>query len=187
MKRLINAFSICVLALAVLLSGACAQKQESAPPATATAAPADKGELKLGDAPQPVQQTVKAQIGNGELVGFGTEREKGETLYEAELKINGRAKNLLVNASGAVVTVEEEHSLSELKPALQAEIQKTAGKSRIVFLESVTKGGKLEGYEIRVQDATGKESGMALTATGKLQPKEEEEDEEDEKDEDGRK
>ena len=180
MKLRTNQLLILALTLALLFSGACAPKGSADKNPDA---PAKQEGLTLGEVPAPVQKTIQEQMGSGVLVGFTAEKEKGQTLYEAELRVAGRARNLLVDASGGLVEVETELALTELEAKLQAEIQKTVGKSKIVMLESVTKNNKLEGYELLVQDAKGKESEMVLTVTGKLKPKGGEDEEEDEDDE----
>jgi hypothetical protein len=142
------------------------------------------GGMQIKDAPAAVEKTVLEQSAGGTLVGFTTEKENGETLYEAEMKISGHSKNLLIDASGSIRTVEEETTLSALAPAVQAEVQKSVGKSKILAMESVTKRGKLQGYELQIQDAKGEESGLNLSPAGKPQKDEEGEDEDDDDEED---
>lgn len=40
--------------------------------------------------------------------GFSQEKESGQTYYEAELMVNGHTKDVLVDANGSVVGVEEQ-------------------------------------------------------------------------------
>ena len=142
--------------------------------------------LEVKGAPAPVQKTVMEQSDGGTLVGFTTEKEKGETLYEAEMKVGGHSRNLLIDASGTVREVEEETELSALPKGVQAEVQKSVGKSKIMSMEAVTKSGKLAGYELRIQDAKGKESGLNLNAEGKRKAKDEDGEDDDDDEEDGK-
>jgi len=76
---------------------------------------------------------------------FSTEKEKGETFYEAELVVNGHSKDVLIDVSGAVVEVEEEMALDSLSADVKAGLQAKAGKGKILKVESLTKKGKTGG------------------------------------------
>ena len=116
------------------------------------------------------------------LVGFTTEKEKKETLYEAEMKSNGHSKNVLIDSNGEIREVEEEATLTALPAAVQTQVQKSVGKSKILAMESITKKGQLVGYELQVQDPKGKSSELNLKADGRVQDKEDGEDDDDEED-----
>jgi hypothetical protein len=49
--------------------------------------------IQIKSAPAPVEKTVLEQSAGATLVGFTTEKKKNEILYEAEMKVNGHAKN----------------------------------------------------------------------------------------------
>ena len=181
MERRVRHVLVCLTALLLLSLSSCAQQQSVQ--AKDEESKQNEG-LKLQGAPAAVEKTVKEQSAGGMLVGFSTEKEANETLYEAEMKINGHSKNLLIDSSGNIREVEEETTLSALPPGVQSEVQKSVGKSKILAMEAVSKAGKLVGFELRVQDAKGKESGLNLKADGRPAGKDEDgEDEDDEEDE----
>jgi hypothetical protein len=101
--------------------------------------------------PAPVQKTVDEQTKGSAVLGFAIEEEKGKTFYEAETKVNGHTKDLLIDASGNVVEVEEEVAFNALPQEVQNGLKKAAGIGKLGKVESLTKGGKLVGYEAVVQ------------------------------------
>jgi hypothetical protein len=129
----------------------------------------EKAEKKIAlkDLPKAVQQTVQEQSKGAQIVGIGKEVENGKTSYEVEMKINGHAKDIEIDADGILVEVEEEVALTSLSPAVQLEINKSAGKGKILKLESLTKDSQLKGYEAMVETA-GKKAEIAMTPDGKL-------------------
>lgn len=101
--------------------------------------------------PPAVQATVKQQSEGATLRGLAKEVENGKTFYEAELKVNGHTKDVLMDADGKVVSIEEEIPLASVPAAIKAEIEKQAGKRKIQFVESVTKDGAIAYYEAHVK------------------------------------
>lgn len=139
MKARITLLSVTALiALSILLSSvASAQNSEK--------------KVKMKDLPPAVQATVKQQSEGASLRGLAKEVENGKTFYEAELKVNGRTKDVLIDTDGKVVSVEEEVALSAVPAAARAEIEKQAGKRKIQLVESVTKDGAIAYYEVHVK------------------------------------
>jgi hypothetical protein len=94
----------------------------------------------MKDLPPTVRKTVEEQSKRATLRALSREVEAGKTYYEAELKVDGRSKDVLMDPTGAVVEIEEEATLDSLPESARAAIEKQAGKRRIVSVESVTKG-----------------------------------------------
>lgn len=107
--------------------------------------------VKMEQLPAAVQKTVKEQSKGATIRGFSKEVEKGKTFYEAELTVNGHAKDMLIDENGTVVEVEEEVALDSIPAAAKAAIQKGAGTGKILKVESITKGGALVAYEAQIQ------------------------------------
>ncbi|HWQ36737.1 MAG TPA: PepSY domain-containing protein [Blastocatellia bacterium] len=107
--------------------------------------------VRMKDLPPAVQATVKAQSKGAQIRGLSRETEKGQTLYEVELKISGHNKDVLIDESGKVISVEEQVTLDSLPAAVKAEIQKQAGRGRIAMIEWVTKDGTLAYYEAHIK------------------------------------
>ena len=61
---------------------------------------------------------------------FATEVEKGKRLFEAELEINGRSKDISMGKNGNIVEVEQEVTMDSLPAAVQDALKKRAGAGR---------------------------------------------------------
>ena len=138
--------------------------------------------VKMKDLPEAVRKTVQEQSKGATLRGLAKEVEDGKTFYEAELKVNGHNKDVLIDPTGAVVEIEEQVAQASLPADVRATIQKAAGKGKITAVESITKNNTLEAYEAHVTKA-GKKSEIKVTTDGKLitaekEPGEKEEEEE---------
>lgn len=156
---------LAVLALSLLFLGAAwAQEKEKAKEKEQA-----KGEkkLELKDLPKAVQATVQKESQGATLVGLGTESEAGKTIYELETKISGHTRDLLIDAKGIVLEVEEETAIGSLPATVQAEVSKSLGKAKLVKLETVAKGGKMTGYSALV-DKGGKQSEIEMGPDGKV-------------------
>ena len=147
----------------------------------ATARPQDsEKKVKMSDLPEAVRKTVQERSKGATIRGLSKEVEDGKTFYEVELKVNGHNKDMLVDASGAVVEIEETVALSSLPAAVKATILKSAGKGKITSVESITKNNTLEAYEAHVTKA-GKKSEIKVAPDGKLITTEKEQGEKEEK------
>jgi hypothetical protein len=143
----------CKLAVALALTTiAFAQEQEK--------------KIQRGDLPPAVEKTVAAQSHGAAIKGFSEENEKGQTFYEAEMMVNGHSKDVLMDANGAVVEVEEQVALDSLPQAAKDGLQAKAGKGKIRKVESLTKHDKLVAYEAQVT-TDGKKSEVQVGPDGK--------------------
>ncbi len=129
-------------------------------------ASAQEKKIKRADLPPAVEKTVAAQSVGATIRGFSTEKEKGETFYEAEMMVNGHSKDVLIAADGTVVEVEEQVVLDSLSAEVKAGLQTKAGKGKILKVESLTKKSKLVAYEAQV-DTNGKKSEVQVGPDGK--------------------
>jgi hypothetical protein len=154
-----RSLALAVFAVSLMISGT-AWTQE--------AKEKSEGEKKIvmKNLPKPVQQTVQAQSKGATVLGISKEIEDGQTFYEAEMKVDGRSKDILIDAKGALVEIEEEVNLNSMPAPLQAEIRKSLGTAKLLKLESITKSEKLTGYEAAVE-AAGKRSEISMGPDGK--------------------
>jgi hypothetical protein len=119
--------------------------------AASAVADAQEKKLKREQLPPAVEKTVAAESQGATIKGFATEVEKGKRLYEAELMIDGRSKDISMDKNGNIVEVEEEVAMDSLPPAVQDGLKHAAGKGTIGKVESLTKNGKLVAYEGHVK------------------------------------
>jgi hypothetical protein len=132
----------------------------------AGASSAQEKKIKRSDLPPAVEKTVAAQSEGATIKGFSTEKEKGETFYEAEMMVSGHSKDVLIAADGTVVEVEEQVVLDSLSAEVKAGLQAKAGKGKILKVESLTKKGKLVAYEAQVE-TNEKKSEVQVAPDGK--------------------
>ncbi len=125
-----------------------------------------ENEIKRSDLPAAVEKTVAAQSKGATIKGFAKEVEDGKTFYEAELTVNGHAKDILMDPQGNIVEVEEEVDLASLPAAVKDGLTKAAGKGKITLVETLTKKDKLVAYEAVVKNGS-KESEVQVGPDGK--------------------
>jgi|ERR1700730_6359939 hypothetical protein len=129
-------------------------------------AAAQEKKVKRSDLPPAVEKTVASQSEGATIKGFSEEEEDGKTLYEAELIVNGHTKDVLIDASGTVVEVEEEVALDALPTSVKTGLMAKAGNGKLSKVESLTKHGKLVAYEAQV-NTNGKKSEVQVGPEGK--------------------
>jgi len=122
--------------------------------------------IKRADLPRAVEKTVAAQSQGGTIKGFSQEKEKGQTFYEAEMIVSGHSKDILMDANGAIVEVEEQVEFEKLPAEVKAGLTSKAGKGTIKKVESITKHDKLVAYEAQVTSG-GKRSEVQVGPDGK--------------------
>jgi hypothetical protein len=127
---------------------------------------AQEKKIKRSDLPPAVEKTVTVQSAGATIRGFSTEKEKGQTLYEVEMTVNGHSKDISMAADGSIVEIEEQVALDSLSPEVKAGLQAKAGKGKILKVESLTKKDKLVAYEAQV-DTNGKKSEVQVGPDGK--------------------
>jgi len=127
---------------------------------------AQEKKIKRSELPPAVEKTVAAQSAGATIKGFSTEKENGQTLYEAEMTVNGHSKDISMTADGSIVEIEEQVVLDSLSADVKAGLQTKAGKGKILKVESLTKKGKLVAYEAKV-DTNGKKSEVQVGPDGK--------------------
>jgi hypothetical protein len=122
--------------------------------------------IRRSDLPPAVEKTVAEQSKGATIRGFSQEKENGQTYYEAELMVNRHTKDVLVDANGSVVEVEEQVSTESLPAAVRQSLQDKAGRGKLVKVETLTKKDKLVAYEAKVL-TNGKTSEVQVGPDGK--------------------
>lgn len=123
--------------------------------------------VKMKDLPPAVQKTVREQSKGATIRGLAQETEDGKTNYEVELKVNGHNKDVLIDPSGEVVSIEEQVTLASLPAAVRTAIEQNAGTGKIGMIESITEGGAIVAYEAHVRKA-GKSMEIKVNPDGQL-------------------
>jgi uncharacterized membrane protein YkoI len=129
-------------------------------------APGQEKRIKRSDLPPAVEKAVVEQTQGPTIRSFSQEKENGQTFYEAELMVNGHSKDILMDADGAVVEVEEQVATESLSPTVRAGLRAQAGNGKLVKVETLTKKGKLVAYEAQVL-TNGKKSEVQVDPDGR--------------------
>jgi uncharacterized membrane protein YkoI len=119
--------------------------------------------VDLSKYPPAVRATIEAESKNATLKGVSKETENGKTEYEAETIVDGKSRDLLIDATGKVVEVEQEISLDAAPAAVRDALQ---SHGKVLKLETVLREG-VTTYEAHVQSKSGKKSEVVLDANGK--------------------
>jgi hypothetical protein len=95
------------------------------------------------------------------------------------LKVSGHNKDVIIDPTGTVVTVEEEVMLASVPSAARAEIEKQAANGKIQMVESITENDRIVAYEAHIK--VGKKSlEVKVSPDGQLLATESDSDDEDE-------
>lgn len=116
-----------------------------------TRAWAQETAVRRTDLPAAVQHTVTARSAGAVVKGFTRETEHGQTFYEAEMTVNGRSRDLLMDQQGKVVEIEEEVAVDSLPAAVRSALRARAEGGTIERVESLTRQGRLVAYEAVVK------------------------------------
>jgi hypothetical protein len=133
---------------------------------------AQEKKIKRSDLPPAVEKTVAAQSQMATIRGLSQEEEKGQIYYEAELLVDGHSKDVLMDADGAIVEVEEQVAIDSLPAAVKEGLQSKAGSGKLTKVDSLTKHNKLVAYEAQVLTG-GKKSEVEVGPDGKPLDREE--------------
>jgi hypothetical protein len=127
---------------------------------------AQEKKIKKEELPAVVQKTADEQSKGATVRGYSTEMEDGKTIYEVQLTVNGKSRDVSIDSSGGVIEVEDQIDFASLPDAVQAGLKKKAGAGRILRVEAMTKKDRLVAYEA-VVDTAGKKHEIQVGPDGK--------------------
>ena len=136
----------------------------------AGAAHAQDSERKvtMKELPPAVQKAITDYaVSHGATVrGVAAETEKGKHLFEAELSVKGRNRDVTFDEEGAVFTLEEEVPIAQIPAGARTSIEKAAAGGTITMVEAVTEKGNTI-YEGHIAKG-GKRSEVKVNAAGEV-------------------
>jgi hypothetical protein len=100
--------------------------------------------------PAAVLQHAKLEAGDATIRGCVKDKENGKLTYEVETLKDGKSKDITLDASGAVLEVEQEVAGSSLPAAVSDAIAKVANGNKVGKVESVTREGAIASYETTI-------------------------------------
>jgi hypothetical protein len=130
---------------------------------------AEDEKYTFDDLPKAVKKTVKAKYPEAKIRGVAKEKnEEGDTVYEVEMTIKGKAVDIIVDGEGDIETIEEEIDADDLPKAIQAVASKTFPKGKITKAEKVTDEDKKVTYEIFVKIGDKEPFEVLMAKDGKI-------------------
>jgi uncharacterized membrane protein YkoI len=102
---------------------------------------------RLAQLPKPVQDTIRAQLGQGKLDGVTRSSEDGDTIYDVEMTRDGKVRGFTVRADGELLAMEV--FLAETPAAVQKVIQQQQGPGKLEGIDRTTVKGRIQ-YEASV-------------------------------------
>jgi hypothetical protein len=120
--------------------------------ATAAQLPAAQAEAHVPckTLPAAVLHQAKVEAGDATIRGCVKDKEDGKLTYEVKTLKDGRSRDILFDASGTVLEVEQEVAAGSLPPAVSDAIARAANGSKVGKVESVTRGGVIASYETTI-------------------------------------
>ena len=118
---------------------------------TTGAAQATEKKVKLADLPPAVQTTVDSQAGGNTVTGFTKDTVEGNTLYKANLVVDGRARVITIAPDGTVSSVQNEIAWESVPADIQTTLTKAAGKGKLSDFSSVSTDGKIVSYNAMLE------------------------------------
>src|ERR1700716_3633029 len=99
--------------------------------------------VKMAQLPPAVQKAVNDYTASRKatLRGLSTETEKGKQLFEAEMRVNGKNRDVTFDEAGAIFALEEETTIDQIPADARSAIEKAATGGRIARVETITEGG----------------------------------------------
>ena len=135
---------------------------------TAVRAGAADKKIAKEDVPQPVMQSVNARLPGAEFTSAEKENEKGNVVYDLELKHEGLKYEMDVKEDGTIMEIEKQvkHGPKAVLDAVKAKYPNASVKE--VMAVSVVKGKqeKLDRYEVTI-GTDRKEKEVVVSLDGK--------------------
>ncbi|MGH9705000.1 MAG: PepSY-like domain-containing protein [Candidatus Acidiferrales bacterium] len=126
----------------------------------------EKGSLKLGDLPPGAQVAVKEQSAGGTLRNLWVGSNKGEKVFGAVIVSGGKRKEVVVNADGKIVDVQQEVNVESLPPAMRKSLKEQPQGAKILNVSKETENGVVK-YELET-DVEGRSRNLSFDSTGKV-------------------
>jgi len=111
---------------------------------------AEAKKIKKADLPAEVRKTVDRESSGARVVAYWLDEDEGASIYEVDLKVNGRKKGIVVSVDGEVTTVQEQVTWEDLPRAVQRSFRREAGENDIEEVHVVMHHGEVAGYVARI-------------------------------------
>ncbi len=138
---------------------------------------ADEEKVPLDKVPKAVLEAAKKRFPKAEVVGASKETEDGKTVYEVEMKEDGKKIDVTLTPEGIITLIEKQIDVKDLPKAVAEAIDAKYPKATFKIIEEVTavKDGKevVDFYEAVLVTADKKEIEVQVATDGKIKKVEE--------------
>jgi len=110
-------------------------------------AQAEEKKIKQSNLPAAVQKTAGENSTGATVTGYTSDKVDGALVYQMNLMADGRARGIVMDADGTVVSVEQEVAWAELPETVQKDFTGVQGKGKFGALSTISKDGKIVAYE----------------------------------------
>jgi hypothetical protein len=137
----------------------------------------DEEKVPLDKLPKAVIDAVKNKFPKAELVEASKESEDGKTVYEVEIKNDGKKIDVTLTVEGTILGLEKEITAKDLPKAVTETLESKYVKATIKKVEEIIKikdgRDNLEYYEVLLVTAEKKTVEVVLSPDGKIKKTEE--------------
>jgi uncharacterized membrane protein YkoI len=122
--------------------------------------------VKLSEIPAAAAAALEKHAAGGQIVKVEKDEENGKISYEAQIKTASGVSEVSVDASGALLSVEDVIALAAAPEAVRTAIEKEAAEGKVEKLERVKEGGKTS-YEALIAKK-GKREEVVFSESGQV-------------------
>jgi len=110
-------------------------------------AQAEEKKIKQSNLPPAVQKTAGENSTGATVTGYTSEKVDGALVYQMNLVVDGRARGVVMDADGNVVSVEQEVAWTDLPETIQKNFTGVQGKGKFGAVSTISKDGQVVAYE----------------------------------------
>jgi uncharacterized membrane protein YkoI len=128
---------------------------------------ADEKKIKISELPEKVVAAVKDKFPGAEITGAEKETEDGKTIYEVEVKHNGKKIEAEFSPEGEFLEMEWVIDIKELPETVSNAIKEKYPNATLKRAEKMTKKDDSVLYEVVIQSGD-KKGEIVVDTTGKI-------------------
>ena len=110
-------------------------------------AQAEEKKIKQSNLPPAVQKTASENSAGATVTGYTSDKVDGAIVYQMNLTADGRARSIVIDPDGTVVSVEQEVAWADLPEAIQKNFTGVQGKGKFEAVSTISKDGQIVAYE----------------------------------------
>lgn len=132
--------------------------------------------IKIEDLPKAVARAAKKAFPEARVVAAAREKnDEGETVFEVELKLDGKSVDLTIDEEGEIEAIEKEIEPEDLPRAVLKAVKTKFPRAKITRVEEVTDEDDKVVYELAFSPEGKKSFEVVMAPNGKIVGSEDEE------------